>query len=343
MARARDRRYGSWIVVWALTCTLIAAAAATVVVLRNSSSPLASDAPVEAVVAQVAVQTRTESAVVGLAARRVDGPQAVFAVSGTVTSLPITPGSVLEPGAVLATVDDLPIVAMSGAAPPHRALAPGAEGEDVTRLQTFLANTGYLRAPADGKYGASTARAVKAWNVAHGRRGDTFDPAAVVWIGADRFEVASVAVKVGDVVTPGQAIALGPALLEGVAVDEPSTALEPGSYVIRVGEVSVPYTAGAGVVTDPEAAAALIRALGSDEGAGELTSAEPAEVTVVPASAVVTDSSGRTCVYPDATAPAVVIQPVGSAAGSIYLPPDAPVTQVLVNPAQTRGDLTCSS
>lgn len=343
MTRAHHRRLGSWITVWAVAAVVVAASAATVVVLRNARSPLASDAPAQAVVVEVTHETRSESAVVGLAARRSEGAQATFAASGTLTSLTTTPGMTVEQGVVLATVDDLPVVAMSGSAPLYRTLSASAQGEDVSRLQQFLYQTGYLSTAPDGTFGATTVHAVRAWNLDHGRRADAFDPATIVWIGEGQFEVADVPVKVGDQIGPGQPLAIGPAQLEGVNVDEPSGGIADGAYQVQVADVSVSYVPGTNFISDPADAVALITALGGDEGAGQLAESEPTEVAVVPASAVVTDHDGRTCVYPDATTAPVLIDPVGSAAGTIHLDPGTPLTEVLANPAQVRDILSCSS
>ncbi|QZN85178.1 peptidoglycan-binding protein [Cellulomonas sp. C5510] len=343
MARARDGRRGGWIVVWALACALLAAAAATVVVLRQDSSPLAGDAEPEPVLADVVRQARTESGVVGLAARRGEGRQLVFAVGGTVTSLEIAAGAVVAAGETVASVDDIPVVAMSGSAPPFRALSAGQKGPDVTRLQQFLAATGYLDAEPDGAFGASTARAVRAWNDEHGRRGEVFDPASVVWIGLESFPLESLQVDVGDVVAPGQAMAVGPAMLLGVSVDEPAGGLAASDLMVEVGDVSVPYAAGSGMITDPEQARALVEALRGDEGAGQVVAAEPQDVAVVPATAVVTDTDGRICVYPGAEAEPTLVDPVGSAAGVVFLDRDTPLERVLVNPADVREALTCDS
>lgn len=255
----------------------------------------------------------------------------------------IGPGTVIQPGATLATVDDVPVVAMAGDAPPYRALSAGDKGEDVARLQQFLAATGYLSTAADGTYGSSTVRAVRAWNKDHGRRGDSFDPASIVWIGTGPFDVAEVPVKVGGAASPGQPIAIGPALLEAVEVEEPAGGIASGAYLVRVGDVAAPYEPGTGLVSDPAAAAAVVAALGRDQGAGQLVQADPVEVAVIPASAVVTDSDGRTCVFPDATSAATLIEPVGSAAGAVHLAPDTSIREVLVNPAQVREDLSCGS
>lgn len=109
---------------------------------------------------------------------------------GTAVALPIdakglvttvsAAGSTVEPGAVLATVNGRPIYLALGTTPLYRELrrVPASErdeagarlgelkGDDVKQLQTFLLSGGFDdddRLTADGVFGKSTERAVKAW------------------------------------------------------------------------------------------------------------------------------------------------------------------------------------
>ncbi|MDX6728734.1 MAG: hypothetical protein QOK49_3539 [Baekduia sp.] len=81
---------------------------------------------------------------------------------GTITSLPHA-GAVVQPGHALFTVDRDPIVLMDGALPAFRALHHGLEGADVAQLERGLAAMGYDPGVVDGRFTATTASAVKAW------------------------------------------------------------------------------------------------------------------------------------------------------------------------------------
>lgn len=114
---------------------------------------------------------------------------------GTAITLPITstglvttvnePGSVVEPGMVLVTVNGRPVYVARGAVPLYRDLrrVPAnerddageklgeLEGDDVHQLQNFLLGEGFdadgLLTP-DGLFGKTTEKAVKAWQRAVG-------------------------------------------------------------------------------------------------------------------------------------------------------------------------------
>ena len=85
---------------------------------------------------------------------------AANALTGVVTSVSDT-GEVAV-GDELYRVAGVPVRAVQGATPFHRALGLRDRGEDVRQLQQALVALGLLSA-ADGTYGASTERAVKTW------------------------------------------------------------------------------------------------------------------------------------------------------------------------------------
>lgn len=318
-------------------------AVAAVAVSRPASSPLASDGPAVALLVPVVESKRQERFVVGLTVRREDGFAVRVAAAGTVTSLNVSPGSTVAPGETVATVDDLPLVAMGGPAPLHRDLGPGAAGADVERLQAYLRLTGFYDGEGDAKLGASTAAAVQRWNKANGRSGSTFSVASVLWIGDDPLVADVVQLRVGDTVAAGDTLITGANTILSIAVDEPVGGVGPGPHELRVGPVTVPYDAtGAAIITASDAAT-VAAAMRADEGAGQVVQTTGQTVLTIPATAVVTDLNGTTCVFPDASAPAVVVAPVGSQAGSVMLPAGTALAQVLANPGEIRERLTCSS
>ncbi|MGP3691470.1 peptidoglycan-binding protein [Streptomyces sp. IBSNAI002] len=81
---------------------------------------------------------------------------------GTLTAQPEA-GSVLEAGKALYSVDNSPVVLLSGAVPAWREMARGTEGPDVRQLQQNLRALGYDGAGTDGTYGAGTEAAVRRW------------------------------------------------------------------------------------------------------------------------------------------------------------------------------------
>lgn len=61
----------------------------------------------------------------------------------------------------------------------------------------------------------------------------------------------------------------------------------------------------------------------------------------VPATAVLTSSSGSTCVYPDVDVEPVAVRPVGGGVGTVHLPLDTPLDTVLANPIDVLESPTC--
>lgn len=338
-----------WVVVGALLVVPavgLGAWAATAAV----PDPTEAGAQVEPVLVPVVAAERRASGAVTLEVRQSDGRTAPSAASGTVTAtVPI--GAVLDDGAEVARIDDRPVRAMVAAAPLWRTLARGDTGDDVRRLQEYLVATGHLTTAPDGVFGASTARATAAFAREAGlpKGTTTFDPAWVVWVGAEPFEVHAVAAPVGTQVGPGTPLLTGPSAATAVAVAEPQGGLgaELGDVAeLVVGEVRVPYVVGSGGVTDPEDVAAVVGALAPvTSGTGQVQAAEATPVLSVPASAIVTGSSGAVCVYPSASAEPVVVVPVGGGASTVQLDPAAvpgDLTSVLVDPAVVDGLTPCA-
>ncbi len=83
--------------------------------------------------------------------------------TGVVTSTDVDPGTTVEAGEAIYTVNLRPVVVAQGDVPMFRALSLRSEGADVAQLQMLLADLGYLDAEADGVFGATTRNAVKAW------------------------------------------------------------------------------------------------------------------------------------------------------------------------------------
>lgn len=82
--------------------------------------------------------------------------------TGTITWLaPV--GAEVTRGQQMVRVDDRPIVILYGDLPMYRALAFGAEGNDVEQLEQNLAALGYVGFTVDRQFTAATADAIRRW------------------------------------------------------------------------------------------------------------------------------------------------------------------------------------
>ncbi|WP_103063988.1 peptidoglycan-binding domain-containing protein [Actinomyces qiguomingii] len=78
-----------------------------------------------------------------------------------ITKLPVSVGDEVSAGTIVLELSGRPIIALAGAIPSYRDLAPGASGPDVTQLQQALVAQGLLSDSAvDGTYGSATSGAV---------------------------------------------------------------------------------------------------------------------------------------------------------------------------------------
>jgi len=188
-----------------------AGAAVAVAALAAVSSILGSDASAEAAppttaTASVArrdlVQRSTVSGTLGYGDPRV----IVNYRQGTITLLP-EEGRVLRPGAVLYTVNEKPVVLLSGIQPAWRPLAHGvSDGRDVRQLEQNLRALGYdagRELVIDEQFSASTTAAVERWQAdleleATGR----VELGDIVFLPGTR-RVGTVAASLGDPARPG--------------------------------------------------------------------------------------------------------------------------------------------
>ena len=159
---APRRRGGGSTVGWVLA--LLAVGGLGVVFGRWAFVPPAVDTavaePASVVVSELTVGTSVPLIVVGAWDF---APFGVGASMGTLTALNVADGDLVEAGQTLFTVDLRPVVAAVGDTPAFRDLAQGATGADVTQLQQFLIDAGFLRGEPDGRFRASTVAAVREW------------------------------------------------------------------------------------------------------------------------------------------------------------------------------------
>jgi hypothetical protein len=311
--------------------------------------PTQAGAEVAPVVAPVTTAERRASGVVTVEVQQAAAATVQSTVGGIVTAT-VPVGTVLGNGTEAVRIDDRPVPAMVAAAPLWRSLTRGDRGEDVRRLQEFLVATGHLTIAPDGVFGSSTATAVAdfARTIGLPRGTTTFDPAWVVWVGAEPFEVRSVTAPVGTAVGAGTPLLGGPQAAQAVTVAEPQGGLGAAFGEVAelvVGSVRVPYPVGSGVVTEPADVAALVGALSpTTSGSGRVEATDGVEVLSVPASAVVSGPSGAVCVYPGAEAAPVRVTTVGGGASTVQIDPASvaeDLTSVLVNPGAVDGLAPC--
>jgi peptidoglycan hydrolase-like protein with peptidoglycan-binding domain len=92
--------------------------------------------------------------------------------SGVVTSVTVSAGQEVGPGAILYTVNLRPVVIAQGAIPAFRSLSTGMSGTDVAQLQSMLAALGLYGYEVDGQYDRVTREAVEAWQESLGLEAD---------------------------------------------------------------------------------------------------------------------------------------------------------------------------
>lgn len=316
--------------------------------------PAAVLGPVES----VSVDYSTDAALV---AELTEGPElSATGLAGTVTEVSMTEGGPVTAGQVLYRVGGVPVVAYGGETVLYRPLSSGTRGEDVAlaqRLLNQLVDGSNLE--TDGVFGATTVDAVRAFERTWtSQPSGTFQPEWFSYLPTEEFLVASVEIRLGlPAPAAGEPVAVGSTTLSAAqlssATDGPA-----GNYEFLVQGESIPVELGADgtwIITDIPAATTLALAQatpGEDRvslsGRTRLVDGEPG--LAVPASAVITDAGGGTCVAvadrdsprdADIVAVAVVGSSIdGRAQLSATLEEGA---LVLVNPVQILGDLSCPS
>ncbi|VAV91741.1 hypothetical protein MNBD_ACTINO02-3163 [hydrothermal vent metagenome] len=127
--------------------------------------------------------------------------------SGLVTAVMVSPGGVLVPGRAFMSVDNLSVYINPLPFLPHRMLESGVRGDDVEALEVFLVDGGFFDKEPDDHFTRVTKIAVEAWQEASGLDvSGKVDPAQFM-AAPDRLQVEDVLVRVGEVISQGQAFA----------------------------------------------------------------------------------------------------------------------------------------
>jgi len=204
-------------------------------------------------------------------------------------------------GGRVVKVDGVWRVAVASPEPFWRRLSRRDRGSDVTMLQGWLAEAGFFDGEADGVFGRGLQSAVKAWAESLGvvKPDGSFDPSWVVWLPAGSFPVSEVTVEVGSPApSAGSPVLEGATPLVEVTLRDQNDRrfVEEGRWVLAVGDVEVGVVDGQ---VTAEGLATLAGVLDPAESfaSGRVRREAPVKVLEVPATAVVANREGATCVF----------------------------------------------
>lgn len=276
---------------------------------------------------------------------------------GLVTALPIAAGATLSTGSPVVEVDGVMRVAVRGDAPFYRTLESGDTGPDVATLNALLVKLGHLAAlpKPETSYTSATSQAVRAFEKALGVAPTTgvFDPALVVWLPSEPFEVGVVNLELGAQAPAAGTVALSEAprlakvTLSSSNQGEP-LALDPAvEWVLVIGKERF--------AIDPvklEVAEADLPRLQKllkpkqERIDGLVQRATPLNVLAVPSTAIQVGRAGALCAWlPDGTTyRAVTVTTAGARAGVTNVVTGlAAGSRVLANPADVLEAPACPS
>jgi peptidoglycan hydrolase-like protein with peptidoglycan-binding domain len=332
----------------AVAIALIAPLAAGIVLVltKSNESPLESAAAVEPLVGSVERAERYNEASVAIAVKYATALAPATQASGTLTALKLAPGTDVKTGTVVGSVNNQKLVAYASKAPLFQDIYRGLKGTDVKTAQQLLTDLGFYIGAIDGDAGPATEKSIKAFNAAHGWGKDngTLALASLVWVGQApvTVSVSEVSVTLGSSVSPGTELFKTTAALAAITVTETPSLPTEGAVTLTVNGVTVPYEVGSGAVTEPDAVAQVAATMGTTtEGVGTVALVEPLVVGTVPSSAVFSDETGGTCIFPDVTGAAIAVTPTGGTLGTVDLDESLVGQAVLINPRDVREDLTC--
>lgn len=219
---------------------------------------------------------------------------------GTVTRVVVAAGDRVMSGDVVTRIDAIDRVGVASSDPFWRDLRRRDTGDDVVMLQAWLFEAGFYEGAHDGVFGRELEVAVRAWSSTIGvvKPDGSFDAGWVVWLAAERFEVAEVLLERGlPAPSAGSQILLGPAPLNSVALfDRDGRRFdEVGVWVLQIGSVEVPVVNGS--INDVGLRVLNDMLYVERPSAGRVVRSEPVAVLVIPATAIVSNASGGLCVF----------------------------------------------
>jgi hypothetical protein len=281
--------------------------------------------------------------------------------SGLVTGVKAAPGSLVQSGTAIASIDGITRIALASTLPFYRMIAPGTIGPDVTALRGALARLGISPVGSGTSYDPALEGAIKTLEArligeALGLAKGVFDPSWVIYLPVANLKVAAVNLQVGlPAPGEGQPIAtspqslnpftLAPAASNGlIPLPLPSN---PTDFVFSPAPgVDVPvgesYTISS--PTDLASVAAIV-SQGSSTASGQINLSHAATLSTVPATAVVSDSAGRTCVFVTSgrlLVPLLVTTASGLPGATEVVGLPASVERVIANPGEVAAGRGCT-
>lgn len=341
---AGKARSGGLAIAVAIALVAPLAVGIVLVLTKSSESPLESASAVEPLVGSVELAERYNEASVAVTVKYATAPAPATQASGTLTALKLTPGGEVKTGTVVGSVNNQRLVAYASKAPLFQDIYRGLKGVDVQTAQQLLTDLGFYSGAIDGDAGRATEKSIKAFNAKYGWGKDNgiLSLGALAWVGQAPVTVAELSVTLGQAVSPGTELFKTTASLAQIAVSETPNLPEGGDTTITVNGVTVPYEVGSGAVTEPDAVAEIAATMGNTtDGVGTVALVDPQVVGTVPSSAVFSDETGATCIFPDVTSAPVAVTPTGGSLGTVDLDESLVGQPVLINPRDVRKDLTC--
>lgn len=337
--------YGMSIAVVAVLIAPLVAAGVWVFAV-SSESPLESASAVEPLIASVEPATRSGDADVAVTVVPGTAFVPVTQASGTVTTFNVEPGAGVANLDVVMTVDAQSVIAYTSDQPLYRDVTRKSTGADVKTAQQLLKDLGFLDAKVDGKAGYTTELAIKAFNAkyGYGAKNTVLSRASLVWIGADAVTAGEVKVAAGDTVLANSELFSTTSAVAAISVTESPGIPPQGDLELVVGDFATPYVLGSQEVSDADAVASIVQALGAvTESTATIRLVRPTTVGTVPSSAIVEDSVGASCMFGSVEGAPIAIAATGGTLGTVDLDASLIGDPVLVNPRDVREDLSCGS
>lgn len=344
----------SWGFLLLVAIMILATGTALGVVLTPASTP-SSLVAVEARRIAVSSQMFDDSRQVGVEPAVSDAVPLMVGDQGRITRTECEPGALLKSGSSPVTIDDRPVVALSGEVPLWRNLDAGDVGDDVRSVQAELARLGFPVKP-DGEYGQETRDAVRALFSRIGEKNpDGSLPAKrVLWIPKSTVTIQECKARLGSTEWP-EGYATTAQEITSLRIAGEVAGAVPGprllQYQDKVAHVS------RGVVTDPDFLAGVAsspeyKALASPDGQSQplmmdYVLADSLQVATVPPAALFGLSDDRGCVSVDSVPHSVRV--VASELGQAVIvfdrgdvPPFVDLPSSTVDSARSAGDRKCS-
>ncbi len=311
-------------------CTLIVGGAVGVgaaYALLSSTTPDTLKPSDELSSIQVTMQAFDDPRSVELTAEVLPPSSITVTRSGTITTWSCTTGTELTSGESSVAVDGVSLLNLATGVPLWRDLAPGAEGTDVEAVENELVRLG-KPAKADAFLSWAEMVTIDELAKAAGVRLDgTLPRDLVVWLPAPRVTVDSCEKGLGATVSPSETVAQVDSGIVLSSVPLPEGRI-PGARNLNLLPEPVPLGEGGELPADlnsstiRDSSAFREAASGAPEASvltlkGRIVLQEPVQVAAVPATAVLVDSDGATCVFTNDTEVRVTV--VGSEFGSSFI------------------------